>query len=282
MANASHRKLHFIYVGAPKSGSSWLFKALRQHPDAYVLPSKSSGHYDTDEPCAPDKHQALLDQAVEGKLVGEIAHNAYLYPDTAHRLREVFPEVRVIVCLREPGDFAISTLKWWLTHTDRFGSNLAEMTREPHFRKLMDYRGRLEPFYEAFPSEQIKVVYFDELARDPRGFFREVCTFLGLAPDFEPQSVTEQVNRTRPPRFPLVTRGIYALGDIGRALGLASLVEWGKHVRIVDRMLYKEAASDTPLELTKAAAHERIMARQDFAKLERLIGQPVPSAWQHT
>ncbi|MDE2561769.1 MAG: sulfotransferase [Sphingomonadales bacterium] len=280
MVRAARRKLDFIYVGAPKSGSSWLFKALRQHPGAYILPSKSSGHYDTDEPCPAEKHQALLDQADEGKLVGEIAHNAYLYPDTASRLRKAFPDVRVIVCLREPGDFAISTLKWWTTHTDRFGRDIAEMTHEPHFRKLMDYSGRLEPFYAVFPSGQIKVVFFDELARDPRGFYREVCTFLGLDSAFEPQTLTEQINRTRPPRFPLFTRGIYALGDIGRALGLATLVEWGKHVRLVDRILYADKASDTPPEMSAAAARERVAARRGLSKLERLIGRPVPSAWQ--
>ena len=41
---------NFIYVGAPKSGSTWLFEALKEHPQVYVAPEKSTTYFEEDGP----------------------------------------------------------------------------------------------------------------------------------------------------------------------------------------------------------------------------------------
>lgn len=274
------RDLDFIYVGAPKSGSSWLFEALREHPGAYLVPSKSSGFFETDTPGSLEQYRALFDPANAGQKCGEIAHDAYLWPDTAWRLHDAFPDARILACLREPGDFAISTLSWWKTHTDRFGSDVTAMATDPGFRSRMDYVGCLKPFFDAFPPEQVKVLFFDELVADPAHFYRELCVFLGLDPAFRPSVLRKIVNRARSPRFAAVTKAIYALGGAFRRFGLGGLVERVKRVGVIDAMLYDEDRANTSLDIAEAAWRERQLARGHLETLERLIGRSVPSSWR--
>ena len=260
-----HRDLDFIYVGAPKAGSTWLFEALRGHPAAYILPSKSSGFFETENPRPLDCYRALIDKAPAGVKVGEIAHDAYVYSATASRLRAAFPGVRVLVCLREPGDFAESTLRWWSTHTRRFGSEVEEMTRHPHFRRHMDYQACLAPFFAEFPADQIKILFFDDLLADPRQFHSEVCQFIGLAPTIERANLTGVVNGSHRARMPALTRSAYALGGIARRLGLGKLVERAKHAPVVESLLYSGAPSPANRAIIEASDRERALARENFA-----------------
>jgi hypothetical protein len=274
------RDLDFIYVGTPKSGSTWLFEALREHPKAYVLPSKSSGFFETENPGPLDDYRSLLGQAPEDAKVGEIAHDAWLYPATAARLRDAFPSVRILVCLREPGDFAASMLQWWSTHTERFGSDVEQMTRDAGFRHRMDYAGCLAPFVDAFPSEQLKVMFFDELAQNPSAFLREICDFIGIDPGFKPAVLETVVNKARPPRIPALTKAVYEIGGASRRLGMGKLVEQAKRTPWIETLLYSSDAARIGPAISDAAKRERTIAQIAIPELEQLIGRVVPAAWR--
>lgn len=278
--DARQRDLDFIYVGAPKSASTWLFEVLRKHPGAYVLPSKSSGFFETDTAGPVDLYRALLAPAPAMSRVGEIAHDAYLYPGSARRLREAFPQVRIIACLREPGDLAASILKWWATHTRRFGNAVSEMTRHPHFRRQMDYAECLRPFFAEFPAEQIKILFFDDLVNDALRFYGEVCEFIGLDCTFETAKLSTMVNGARSARIPALTKAIYALGGVGRRLGLGTYVERAKRARLLGTLLYSGQAAPAVPEIAQAALRERSLAQSRLASLEQLIGRPVPASWR--
>ena len=156
------RDLDFIYVGLPKAGSTWLFEALGEHPDARLLPSKSSKYFESDAPGPISEYRNLLARVEPGGKVGEISHDAYVRTDTAQRLRDNFPDVRILVCLREPGSFVQSMLLWLKTHTNLYGSGPEEIASNAYIRDAMDFAGRLKPFYDLFPADQVKVVFFAE------------------------------------------------------------------------------------------------------------------------
>ena len=278
--HSSQRDLDFIYVGAPKSASSWLFEILRAHPGAYVVPSKSSGFFETDEERPLARYRALLDPAPATARIGEIAHDAYLYPGTARRLRETFPNVRIIACLREPGDLAQSILRWWCTHTARFGNNVSEMTSHQHFRRQMDYRLCLEPFFAEFPADQIKILFFDDLVTDAPGLYEEVCGFIGLDPALKTSKLSIVVNRSRQARVAGLTKMFYALGGVSRRLGFGKLVEQAKRAPLVEALLYSGGPAQTSPAIARAGLRERALARASLASLEKLIGRRVPASWR--
>lgn len=276
----------FIYVGAPKSGSTWLFEALRAHPGVWVVPGKSTSWFECEEPGPDAGYAERFRAAGPGQIAGEIAHDAWMYPRTAARLAAGFPQMRILACLREPGAFARSTLRWWLTHTTRYGATVAEMTAHPWFRASIDYPGRLAPFYDAFPAGQVRVVFQEDLKADASAFLREVLDFLGVDPDVRPAVLDEVVNPARTPRYPALTRTVYAVGGALRGLGLGGMVERAKRAPVLNRALYAADAAPAGADAGAEADIERAVAQvragmaPRLAALEAMIGRPVPAVWR--
>lgn len=277
---SAQRDLDFIYIGQPKSGSTWLFEALRTHSEVRLLPSKSSKYFETDERHDLGPYRELLGELPDGGLVGEISHDSYMYASTAERLHEAFPKVKIIVCLREPGAFAQSVLQWWSTHTKKFGDTPDQMRQHPHFRAAMDYQGGLKRYFDRFPAEQIHVVFFDQLKSDPVGFYASICNFLGVGEEKSAEELTRVVNKARPPRFSPVTRTIYGAGDVFRKAGMGNFVEAVKRSATVQTVLYAPEKNAIDSSIVEAAAAERQALATKLDQLEALLPTNLPPAWR--
>ncbi|MCA0909396.1 sulfotransferase family protein [Qipengyuania gaetbuli] len=272
-------RLDFIYIGTPKAGSTWMFEALRHHPDVQLFPSKASKFFETDEPGPIADYEAQLASFEGTGKIGEISHDAYLYPHNAELLRQHFPDVKIIICLREPGDFARSLVLWLRAHTRDYGDTAQQMMDHPKLRSWMNYAEGLAPFFEAFPREQIKVLFFEDFKADPAQFYRHICTHIGVSHEWVPQSLTEVVNPARAPRFALFTETVYKVGVVTRALGLGGLVEAAKRWKLLEALLYAPSKS-VDIGQHEVARSERERAAGWLNKLEQLIDTRVPVRWR--
>jgi len=275
----AQRTLDFIYVGTPKAGSTWLFEALGDHPEVRLFPSKSSKFFETPSPKPIAHYQRQIDGFPDGGRIGEISHDVYLYPGSAAFLRKHFPGVRIVVCLREPGDFARSLILWLRSHTREYGDHPRDMMAHPKLRAWMDYHAGLAQFFREFPREQILVTFFDDFRSDPRAFYRAVCRHIGIDPVYLPASLGKVVNPARAPRFPLLTRSAYHIGGVLRAVGFGPFVEAVKRSSVVERILY-DGSQDVDPAVVECATRQREQARSSLDALESLIGQPVPESWR--
>jgi len=271
---------NFIYVGAPKSGSTWLFEALREHPDVYVCPEKSKGIFEKGASGSIGDYVDRFSDALHESAIGEISHDTFLYPNAARRIRREFPEMRILVCLREPGEFAVSAIGWLLTHTNRFGNTPELVAESTRMTELLDYPARLRPFLTEFPRNQVNVLFFDQLQSDPALFVKNVFEFLGVDPDFEPSVISRVVNPAAPPGFRLITHGAFKLGVTLRKLGLGAFVERAKHNPIVKRILYSSKLSQADREtLDLIARKARAKSHANLQELQELLDAPLPRGW---
>src|SRR3989344_296283 len=103
-------QLDFIGVAAPRSGTTWIAKCLGEHPEICMSSVKEPHffHYDS------RYHQGLpyllkqFQHYNNEKLKGEWS-NMYLYSRaTTERLRQHNPNMRIIMCLRDPIEPAYS------------------------------------------------------------------------------------------------------------------------------------------------------------------------------
>jgi len=156
-------------------------------------------------------YEALYAKAGPDQLRGE-ASSDYLYRSqvAAPRLRDDVPSARVIFVLRDPALRAYSN---WLQHVQygreplSFGEALdAEEERIEsgwawwwHYARRGYYAEQLEPFFNAFPSEQTLILLHDELRSDPRELLRRVCDFLEIDPSIGSRSEPRQ-NQSIVPR----------------------------------------------------------------------------------
>jgi len=271
---------NFIYVGAPKSGSSWLFRALSEHPNVFVSREKSTTFFETDELGPLEDYLAKFADTGGASAIGEIAHDTFLNRKAARRIRAAFPDMRILCCLREPGDFASSAIQWWSAHTAQYGETAAEMLAHERLTRLLDYPGLMAPFFEFFPQAQIKVLFFDELKADPERFLAEILEFLEVEADFRPKVLDQVVNRASRARFRRLTHLAYGTGGALRRLGFGQFVEYTKQRPIVERLLYAPPETDSWATAAVRDAGISAAAQPKLDALEAIIGRPVPPAWR--
>jgi len=189
----------FIIGGAPRSGTTWLYRVLDPHPQIYLA-----------KPLQPEPKFFLVDdlyrrgiqyyqetwfaEAPPEKLAGEKSTNYLESATTAMRIQEHLPWVKLIFILREPVERAFSNYLWSKTNkmeNEDFETALAlEQERErslpprlrfarPHayFSRGL-YADLLAPFFARFPRTNILCLPLDLLAEAPEAFLERVHRFL--------------------------------------------------------------------------------------------------------
>ncbi len=217
--------LDFIIIGAQKAGTTSLFEYLRQHPEL-SLPSGKEAPFFSHEAIysrgweeyirkalglaeESDKWGTATPQYMVGGLweqpnpgTGERSYDERTVP---LRIRERLPDVRLIAILRDPVERAHSQHRMALMNEIErrpFGQAIDELLRadalenarrEP--RELTGYvawgeYGRiLAGYFDVFPSEQILVLFTEELERDPEQLLRRIYEFVDVRSDFVPDNL---------------------------------------------------------------------------------------------
>jgi len=132
-----------------------------------------------------DWYRSLF-RAGEGKVKGEItpSYSILGLKDVQH-IREMFPEVKVILILRNPIDRAWSHVRFdW----KRLGLNgpgeldkIKKFIDAPDQSLRSDYVRTLGTWTSCFPKEQLFIGFYDDVIQDPRGVMVRICEFLGVA-----------------------------------------------------------------------------------------------------
>ncbi|WP_159790882.1 sulfotransferase family protein [Sodalinema gerasimenkoae] len=103
-------RLDFIILGAQKAGTSSLYAYMAQHPDIVPALRKEVEFWSWKFYRGLDWYFAHFPQIPEGSHLqtGEACPGYLDFYETAERLRETLPHVKLIVLLRNPVDRAIS------------------------------------------------------------------------------------------------------------------------------------------------------------------------------
>jgi len=197
----------FIIIGAQRCGTTSLYDYLGQHPDIYTCPSKEPHYF-----CADDLAGGLRGPQGDGfwknritdtagytalfkdkqhRMSGE-ASTLYLYfSDSAKRIYEQIPGVKLIVILRNPVERAFSEFmhncKLGYEPLDDFGAALAdEERRKEQWGFVWDYTGKsryaeqLKRYLELFPRDNIHTVVFEDFTQNPVNVTQAIYSFLGV------------------------------------------------------------------------------------------------------
>jgi hypothetical protein len=179
----------------------------------------------------------LFEDADSEQLYGEKS-TWYLYSSTAaEQIQKYAPDTKCIALLRQPVDRAYSHWSFrvqndWETLGFR-EAVAAEQERiergafwGTHYVHAGRYHEQLLRFYDRLGSEQVLVLWFEDLARDSDAVVREALSFLGLAPN-DSSGTDEAHNTTSLPRSqmlnrlrrsPLIRRVAHAFPDTIRML----------------------------------------------------------------
>lgn len=193
--------LNFMGIGAQKAGTTWLYEQLAAHPRIGFPGGKEVHYWDARRATLPESWYCELFATGDGRCNGDITPAyATLELPVVRRIGALFPELRVLFLLRNPIERAWSAA---LMAMDRAELDLDEVSDQwflDHFHSrgsLLrgDYARTLTIWREVFPSEQLLVLFFEELCTAPAALLGRVAAFLGLppAPEWTPAMVTTPV-----------------------------------------------------------------------------------------
>jgi hypothetical protein len=197
---------NFLYIGASKAGSTWIYGVLARHVDIYLAPGKGLYYFDGHFEYGRDWYLSHFQDAGNQPVVGEISHS-YLYSvEACRRIAELNPRMRVMACLREPVERAFSA------YLDGVKNGQFEMSFEDALREapsLIDrgrYATHLRPYLEQFGRDQVHAALFDDLKTDPQAFATRMFEFLGVTPlTLAPREREKMMPAARPRSNPLVS-----------------------------------------------------------------------------
>lgn len=205
----------FILGGAPKCATTAIFDYLAQHPQIFASDPKEPHFYAS----APldrkvmqgDYSKAKYLDLFAGKAADQVSGEAsthYLHraQSVAPFLAQHNPNARLIFCLRDPADRAWSHFLYRYSTAGPY--TLGGVGQKKDFLKFMidpemfsigEYVRHLETFESHFDSEQILVIFFEELLGDTDGCLGRICRHIGADPTFT-FDLNERSNETAYPR----------------------------------------------------------------------------------
>lgn len=192
---------NFLIIGAPRSGTTWMEKNLRQHPDVFLPKTKELHFFDQNYNLGIAHYESYFQGAESKTAVGEATpdylHGAYSTNDIPRLIHRHLPDVKLIVSLRNPIQRAYS--RYWnskalYAHNRRLTFE-EKLQDRPEFVAEGMYWDHLNRYLAVFPRDQILILFFDDLVSDPRGFLQRVYTFLNVDPKVQTGWESVRVNQ---------------------------------------------------------------------------------------
>jgi len=181
--------LSFFVIGAARSGSTSIFRALTAHPDVFEPKIKEPRFFNLNWSKGWDWYADIYADAPKGAVCGDFSpsySNAAGGNRAARRIRRFYPDARLLYMIRNPIECAISN--WRMTaelsddtfsFRDTLNPDTAWATpvlhRSMFFKQISEYR-------VVFPDEQILVAPLELLRREPDILLPRIQSHLRLDP----------------------------------------------------------------------------------------------------
>ena len=298
------KKPNCFIVGGPRCGTTALYSYLKTHPQIYMSDFKEPNYFSDDlspqlRKCTTEgTYLANFSRLNEHHTVIGEATVFYLYSKTAiPNIKKFNPDAKLIAMFRDPAEVLYSAHSYFiyeffidkkdfmtawnsqaaLTQGNAPASRHTELPFL-HYRELASFGEQLQRAYTHFPPQQVKVIFYEDLSRDPGAVYTEVLNFLGVPHDGRRDFPV--VNAIKHHRIDLLGRVLHNMPvsltrsakAVKKALGLKTLGV-GRLARKIDADPRRLAA---PEDVRQTIIAE---LRPDIELLEKLTGRNL-SRWK--
>lgn len=272
---------NFLFIGPPKTGSTWLYEVLAQHPGVFLPELKDLYFFDRHY----DRGLAWYERQFSGcegaAAIGEISHDYIYSAEACQRIAHDLPNVKLITLLRRPTDRAISHYKYSRRFGNVTGSFLESIEQNPDILERGLYAKYLRPYFETFSREQLGVFFFDDLRNDATELGTRIMRFLDLETDVQVE-FDRKVNGQAVSRSVLLSRAARGGVHFARKMGWTTMLGKAKKSALVRQLFFREATSADSGSFDLTGAEETCAAfyADDLAKLNTMFRGELP-AWIH-
>jgi Sulfotransferase domain len=207
----------WMVIAPPKTGTSWVYANLRQHPEAFAVDLKELKYFSNRFELEDLRNYLSHFRTGVGRTKGEASPSYSLLPvRTIQLIRALVPDLKLIYLMREPISRAWSHARHNCREREavfkRHTGSLDEVSEEKWIecvaddwnRLSGDYLGQLQRWLSVFPREQVYLGFFEEIVHSPRRLLREILEFLEIDPSFADSEnvILERVNVGIPKNLP--------------------------------------------------------------------------------
>jgi DNA-binding protein Fis len=188
-------KTNFFIVGGQRCGTTWLFNSLNQCPSIDLLkPIFPETKYFLNNNVSYDEYFSLFG-AYRAEIFGEKATTYIESKDVAVKIKSMLPSAKIIICLRDPVQRAISNYFFSYNYgvetrtleevfledvsapvydVDKFSTNPFDYLQ----RGL--YSEYLPNYLDVFPRDQVMITFMENFTTDVDEFYR-ITDWLGAS-----------------------------------------------------------------------------------------------------
>ena len=293
-------KIDFIGIGVMKAATSWIFECLKEHPEICVCSEKEPHFFDW--PFRYKKgleyYYSLYEHCPQSKIKGEYTASYIRFPQALSLIHKHFPDVKLIVSLRNPIDRAFSQY----LYNVQLGGRLSVYKS---FREALEndqdnivergfYYKQLNSCFKTFPKEQVLILFFEDLKNDPLKFLKEIYSFLGLRDkNFIPSLINKKVLKTgsksAQSKIPFLSKTIFKVGSwlnkfpkVKSFINKSDLMEYLRKVVKLNRKISFKSKNEYVMKTSIDEETRKYLYntyKDDIEKLENLLNINL-SSWK--
>ncbi len=229
---------NLIIGGTIKAATSSVFTYLSAHPEicgstvkeTFFFSRDYTGNFDKDL----EKYNKYFKLNDHTKINLEASPNYLSYKkNIAPDIKALLPESKILFILRNPVDRAYSHYHFAMGKLElpenlsfeefidicEQGANSDDeqpdiLERHSRALEIGKYGQYLQHYFDEFPSENIKVTFFDDLKKNPLEFMENVCRFIDIDPGFYKEYQFNKANVTFSSKLKLLHRIVLLLNRV--------------------------------------------------------------------
>lgn len=266
-----------IGIGAQKCASSWLHAVVNSHPEIGTSDPKEVDFFSYYFDRGYRWYESHFAETPGAKVYFESSPSYFHDPRSPARARAYNPDLKVLALLRDPVKRAFSNHMHEIVK-GHIPSCLFEegMANNPAYVEQGLYATHMERWFDAFPEDQIRVLFAEDITAGAGAAARSVFTFMGVDPAFDSPILHERRNESDRPRLPALRTGLRAGGDWMRRRGLEPVLARIKTTGPVAAVMQAnkvEIRDQIPAMTPETADRLTEIFAPEMARLRQLLGR---------
>ncbi len=174
-----HSQPDFLIIGAAKAATTWLQRCLQAQPSVF-MPDPELHYFSREYHRGAGWFNSFFAKAPKGAMIGEKSNSYFDQPEAMRRIKEHVPDAKLILQLRNPIERAYSD------YCMLYRRGEVDAKIEHHFKpgeRFLEggrYGHHLAHIDDLFPAEQLLLLVYDDVLKQPTEHLARVRDFLAL------------------------------------------------------------------------------------------------------